>query len=42
MKNFKLNDTIMMDFCPVVKYNDADLEKVQILADSRKKVGVYL
>lgn len=42
MKNLKLNDTIMMDFCPVVKYNDADLEKVQILADNRKKVGVYL
>ena len=42
MKNFKLNDIVMLDLCPIVKYNDADLEKVQILTDNRKKVGVYL
>ena len=32
----------MMDLCPVVRCSDADSEKVQILADNRKKVGVYL
>lgn len=32
----------MMDLCPVARYSDADSEKVQILADNRKKVGVYL
>ena len=42
MKNLKLNNTVMMDLCPVVRYSDADSDKVQILADNRKKVGVYL
>ena len=32
----------LKDLDPVVKYNDADLEKVDILAGNRKKVGVYL
>ena len=33
----------MSDLCPVVIYEDADTDKVQILADNRKKkVGVYL
>ena len=31
----------LKDLDPVVKYNDADLEKVDILAGNRKKVGVY-
>lgn len=32
----------LKDLDPVIEYNDADLEKVVILADNRKKVGVYL
>jgi hypothetical protein len=32
----------MKDLCPVVKYSNADTDKVQILADNRKKIGVYL
>lgn len=32
----------MSDLCPVVRYEDADTDKVQILADNRKKAGVYL
>ena len=31
-----------MDLCPEVIYSNADTDKVQILADNRKKVGVYL
>ena len=31
-----------MDLCYEVGYSDADINKVQILADNRKKVGVYL
>lgn len=27
----------MSDLCPVVRYEDADTDKVQILADNRKK-----
>ena len=32
----------MKELSPVVGYIDADTDKVQILADNRKKVGVYL
>lgn len=42
IKNLKLHNRIMSDLCPVVIYEDADTDKVQILADNRKKVGVYL
>ena len=31
-----------MDLCPEVIYSNADTDKVQILADNRKKVGVYI
>ncbi len=36
------NSKFIEDSCPAVRYGDADSEKVQILADNRKKVGVYL
>lgn len=36
------NSKFIEDLCPAVRYGDADSEKVQILADNRKKVGVYL
>ena len=36
------NFNLIEDLCPAVRYSDADSEKVQILADNRKKVGVYI
>lgn len=36
------NSKFIEDLCPAVRYSDADSEKVKILADNRKKAGVYL
>lgn len=34
-------NTNILDIKPIVIYTDADVEKTKILADNRKKVGIY-
>lgn len=36
--NRKIN---FLDIKPIVRYNNADVDKVEILADNRNKLGVY-
>jgi len=38
---FSSNNINVLDIKPVIKYNNADIDKVNIFADNRNKVGVY-
>lgn len=39
--NFPAKNPNLLDIKPVVVYDNADVDKTRILADNRKKIGVY-